>query len=139
MNEKYMKQIQMYISKTLSHPIDNETLIKLYYQIGSYLRIYNFAQKDLKCLEWKLQEVYGIVIGFTKRNFIWMIQFSKVYSLLDLNNLKQVSWHQILKQLKQKKRKTIIPLNQLEGGNGMKHNYVLKELQEIQKKRMKVE
>ena len=50
MKEKNINQIKLYISKTLTHPIDNEALFLLYYQIGAYLFQQKFEVHDLKVL-----------------------------------------------------------------------------------------
>lgn len=105
MKKEHINQIQLYISNTLCHPIDNSNLILLYYQIGAYLSIHCFSSHDLKILEWELQRIYGIVIGFTKRNFVFMIQFYHSYFQSDLPILQTIPWNHHLYLLKIKDSK----------------------------------
>ena len=103
MKKEDIKQINLYILEALSHPIDNGILIFLYYQIGCYL-CKNIPIHMLKVLEWELQKQYGIIIGFTKRNLILMMQFYQVYSKSNLHYLKFIMWHQHLYLLKKRKQ-----------------------------------
>ncbi len=133
MKEDYVKQINLYILKTLKQPINNETLILLYYRIGKYLSNCHISSQDLRILEWKLQSIYGIVIGFTKRNLLSMIQFYQSYMEKDMEQLKKLSWHQHLQLLKEKdstKRKKM--LYQTNSASGT--DYMLIELQKLQQK-----
>lgn len=118
MKQEHINQIQLYISNTLCHPIDNHHLILLYYQIGVYLGTHDFSSHELKILEWELRQTYGIVIGFTKRNFLLMVKFYHTYLESDLPTLEKVSWNQHLQLLKRKdikERKEL--LTELQKGN----------------------
>ena len=134
MKEEYVIEVNQYISETLKQPVDNVSLIMLYYQIGKYLSEYPISSHDLKRLEWKLQSIYGIVIGFTKRNFVYMIQFYQSYLEEDLEQLKQIPWHQHLVLLKEKdslKRRKLLYQTSL---SLEKTDYMLLELQKLQQK-----
>lgn len=100
MEKDYVEQIRVYILNALQNPIDNEILISLYYKIGAYLYERDLSARELKILEWGLQTEFGIVIGFTKRNLISMIQFYKTYNISYLSLLTQIAWHQHLILLK---------------------------------------
>lgn len=97
-----IEQIELYISHTLCHPINNGVLISLYYQIGSYLCNHPILASKLKVLEWELKNQYGVIIGFTKRNFIFMMHFYHTYSKSNPVYLKWIPWHQHLYLLKWK-------------------------------------
>lgn len=110
MKEKDIEQIKQYISHTLCHPINNGLLVSLYYQIGSYLCNHHISSSTLRILEWELKNQYGVVIGFTKRNLLWMMHFYHAYSKSNLEYLKWISWHQHIHLLKKKtnQRKFVI-------------------------------
>lgn len=103
MKGKDIEQIKQYISHTLCHPMNNGLLVSLYYQIGFYLFEHHISIHTLKRIEWELKNEYGIVIGFTRRNLILMMQFYSVYDKSRLNYLKAIPWHQHLYLLKNKK------------------------------------
>ena len=134
MKDEYITQINRYITETLKHSVNNASLIMLYYKIGKYLSEYSLSSHDLKILECELQSIYGIVIGFTKRNLVSMIQFYQSYLEEDLVMLKQIPWHQHLLLLKEKdisKRRQLLYQNAFPNE---KINYMLLELEELQQK-----
>lgn len=134
MQEEYVIQINLYITNVLSHEISNEDVILLYYKIGSYLVEKQLQSRELKILERKLQTIYGIVIGFTVRNFISMIHFYQMYSNQNLEMLKHISWNEHLKILKEKdmkKRKQML-LSCTSSNN--EKNYMLTELRILRQK-----
>ncbi len=134
MQEEYVIQINLYITNVLSHEISNEDVILLYYKIGSYLVEKQLQSRELKILERELQTIYGIVIGFTVRNFISMIHFYQMYSNQNLEMLKHISWNEHLKILKEKdmkKRKQML-LSCTSSNN--EKNYMLTELRILRQK-----
>ncbi len=137
MKEKNINQIKMYISKTLSHPMNHQTLFFLYYQIGKYLFQHKFETHELKILEWELKKTYGIIIGFTKRNFIYMMQFYSMYPTIKA--FQNITWYQCVSLLrikdyekKQERYETYVKANQLK----KTEDYLLLEMQQLQKNRM---
>lgn len=146
MKIEHINQIQLYISNVLSHPIDNSNLILLYYQIGAYLSTHNFSSHDLKILEWELRQTYGIVIGFTKRNFLFMMQFYQTYMESDLSNLQKISWNNHLQLLKLKdikeRNQALIHFQQsdtkitkkIQNKKMNMNDYMLIEIQELRQK-----
>ena len=108
-----MKEILNKIDTFLKFEITNELLIKLYYEIGSIL--INKDEEFIEKLENKLKLKYGIIIGFTKRNFINMIDFYKNKSYEENKN---------------KLWKDIINMNYTKTDK----NYPLEEIKELQKK-----
>lgn len=137
-----IEQIKQYISHTLYYPINNESLISLYYQIGSYLCNHHIPVSNLKILEWELKNQYGVIIGFTKRNFISMMHFYDTYSKSNLAYLKWISWHQHLYLLKKNQRKFVLMKNSISKKikcrkkciSFIKVDYMLTELEQLQQK-----
>lgn len=102
----YYKKIKSLIDKTLEQEITNDRLIDLYYSIGKILIKQN--DKNLIDLENYLQKNYGIVIGFTRRNLINMINFAYTYKDDYLDILKNVSWKNHLVILKEEHKKNLL-------------------------------
>lgn len=102
MKEEQIEQIKWYILSALTHPIGQAELIFLYYQIGTYLCTNEISYRALRILEIKLYESFGIVIGFTRRNLVSMMRFSRIYPSSELDILKELSWNQHLYLLKMK-------------------------------------
>lgn len=127
MKNSHIKTIKMYISRTLANPIDNEIIIELYYQIGKIIGINQISVKDLKILEIELKQEYGIMIGFTKRNFIFMTEFYNTFSKKEIGSLKQLTWFQIIKQMKHKNQ------DKIEYKKKQTENYILEEILKLQK------
>lgn len=88
MNEKIYNEINDF----LNNEITNETLVYLFYKIGKLINNYN--NRQLIDLELFLKSRYGIVIAFTKRNLINMINFSLKD---DVNNYIDIPWKYIIK------------------------------------------
>ena len=82
----------------MNNKIDNKYLIDLYWKIGKIIYISKLSYNEIIKLERYLQAKYGIVIGFTRRNFLNMKKFYKTY----FNNervykmLQKVSWYKHL-------------------------------------------
>ncbi len=137
-----IEQIELYISHTLCHPINNGALISLYYRIGSYLCNHHILVSTLKILEWEIKSQYGIVIGFTKRNFIFMMHFYRTYSKSNLAYLKWISWHQHLYLLNKNQRKFVLMKYSVckkikcrkKCISFIKIDYMLTEMQKLQQK-----
>lgn len=108
-----MNKIIDIINTFLKSNITNEKLIKMYYDIGKILS--NKDEKYIEKLEYKLKIKYGIIIGFTKRNLINMINFYKSNTYLENKN---------------KLWKDIINMNYTKTNK----NYVLEEMIELKKK-----
>lgn len=102
----YYKKIKSLIDEVLKQEITNARLIDLYYSIGKIL--INQNNKNLIDLENYLQTNYGIVIGFTRRNLINMINFASEYKEIDLDILKKVSWKNHLVILKEEYKKDLL-------------------------------
>lgn len=139
MRKEWIEEIQTYILDVLKKPVDNRILIDLYYKIGGYLSQKNLKTHELKILEWRLQEQFGIVIGFTKRNFISMIHFYNMYSSSELPLLIQMSWRQHLTLLKIKekdKRNQMLKMHVLNNQNQkmIPVDSVLIEIRQLQEK-----
>lgn len=94
-----MNNIEKQIDAVLNKKITNESLIRMYYEIGN--KIKNYTAKELKELELKLKYKYGVVIAFTDRNFIHMIHFSN-YSDKLLPKFEKITWKNILVIMKEK-------------------------------------
>lgn len=106
---EYIKQIQSLIDNTLQKKITNEELIYLYYKIGEILE--NTKDKNLMELEINLKQKYGIVIGFSRRNFMNMMKLYKTYKDTNLlSKLKQIPWKNHLIILKQKEKETLMDI-----------------------------
>lgn len=108
-----MNKIIYIIDTFLNSNITNEKLIKMYYDIGKILS--DKSDEYIEKIEYKLKIKYGIIIGFSKRNLINMINFYKSNTYL-----------------KNKKRlwKDIINMNYTKTNK----NYVLEEMIELKKK-----
>lgn len=146
MKEEHIEQIRLYILETLAHPIGQEELILLYYQMGAYLCAHKISYRTLQILEIRLQTYFGIVIGFTRRNLMAMMQFSQIYAPSDFAILKKLSWNQHLYLLKikdvKRQRKLLfdwVNYTQKEKKNYKKERYVVpndymvEELRKLQK------
>lgn len=96
----YIKQIQKLIEDTLKNEITNSNLIELYYQIRKIL--IQTKNKNLMELEMELKKEYGIIIGFSRRNFINMMKFYEFYKKDNLSLLKTIPWKNHLVILRQK-------------------------------------
>ena len=94
-----MNNIEKQIDAVLNKKITNESLIRMYYEIGNTIK--NYTSKELKELELKLKYKYGVVIAFTDRNFIHMIHFSN-YSNKLLPEFEKITWKNILVIMKEK-------------------------------------
>jgi len=106
---KEFKLIEKYIDKVLKKDVSNSDLIKLYFNIGKILN--DNPKLNVYLLEVYLKNKYGLMIGFTKRNFYNMERFYKQYnSFITLDKLKQVSWKNHLVILKQSKKEELIDI-----------------------------
>lgn len=103
----YIKQIQELIENTLKNKLTNFELIQLYYQIGKILK--ETKDKNLMELEMELKKEYGIIIGFSRRNFINMMHFYEFYKNDNLITLGKIFWKNHLVILNQK-NKDLIPI-----------------------------
>ena len=99
-----MNDIQLKIEAVLKQKLTNQTLIRMYYEIGSMMA--DFDSKQIKKTEQMLKEKYGVVIAFTERNFIHMIHFSQ-YDLDLLPKLENITWKNHLVILKENNLKLI--------------------------------
>lgn len=88
--------VEKLISNSLENEINNESLIRLYFDIGRVLQ----DKKDLYSLELYLKNKYGIVIGFTSRNFKNMILFYEFYNDVDFKQLVNIAWKNHMEILK---------------------------------------
>lgn len=90
MKNEFIK-IENTIEKVLNSTIDNSKLIGLYWNIGKMINNLNY--RDLTKLERYLQTKYGIIIGFTRRNFNNMKKFYKTYGNFS-KKFENIYWHE---------------------------------------------
>ena len=102
-------KIDEYLNIKSDYNKTSEQLINLYYEIGKYLYYHenDFKYKTIYVLEEKLRNKYGLVIGFTKRNLINMLNFYKSYNL-DIKLLSKVEWSKHLLIMKQENKEELL-------------------------------
>lgn len=87
----YKEKVDLKIKEVLGSKIDNKVLLKLYYDLGEILN--SKKSNELKELELYLKSKYGIVIGFTARNFKNMINF---YNDFKTNYNQDLLWKDLI-------------------------------------------